>query len=409
MDRERWLAIVVRTGLIVFFVWMTQAILVPVMLGALFALLLAPLSTRLAGRLGKAQQFAPLIVTISAFVIFVVPFVFVTIEVVRSVNEFLARDWTATFNRLQGFLTGGFDVFGRRIHIGGPQIQSVLSNVGQRAASFLAGFVAGLATTVPNFIVALFLFVVSLYYFLRDGDRLRRWLFRASPFSENQTRELFSSVRETVNGAILGLIATSLVQGGLTLAALYIFGIPQAFLLGIAATLMSFLPLIGTTPVTFGAAIYLFVSGRYGAGVGMIVSAFIVGISDNVVRPWAQSSRGDMHPLLALLGIFGGIELFGASGVFIGPIVAAMAVWALDTYIRLYPRRDPPRPRPPGVPSETAPDAGERLEDPPSDTPSTHATRDDITPSTDVARADVRPADVQPADAPPPPSSRRSP
>jgi predicted PurR-regulated permease PerM len=193
-----------------------------------------------------------------------------------------------------------------------------------------------LTTTIPAFLVGLFLFAVALFYGLQDGTKLGRWLFRLSPFPQQQTRELFTSVRETVNGALLGLIATALVQGGLTMLALYIFGVPNAFLLGILATILAFTPIIGTVPVTVGSAAYLFMMGRTGAGVGMLVAALIIGVSDNVVRPWVQSTSTSMHPFIALLGIFGGIELFGAAGVFLGPIVAAMAIWTIETYAKLH-------------------------------------------------------------------------
>ncbi|HSN88056.1 MAG TPA: AI-2E family transporter, partial [Thermoanaerobaculia bacterium] len=360
IERERWLAIILRTGLLVLFLWMIQDLLVPVVLGALFALLFSPLQERLGPRLGKAQGFAPLLITVSSLVLIVIPFVFIAIEVVQSITDFLARDWTYTFTRLQAFLTDGVDIFGRRIHIGGPQLQSVVTTAGQRTATFLAGFVGGLATTVPTFIISLFLFVVALYYFLRDGGSLTAWLLRFSPFAPGQTRELFISVRETVNGAILGLVATALVQGSLTTIGLYIFRVPNAFLLGVFATVMSFVPLIGTTPVTVGSAIYLFAIGRVGAGFGMLATAVIVGLSDNVVRPWVQSSRTRMHPLMTLLGIFGGISLFGAAGIFIGPIIAAMAIWAVDTYARLHPpvRRDstpPTEPHPTATPPPANP------------------------------------------------------
>jgi predicted PurR-regulated permease PerM len=57
-----------------------------------------------------------------------------------------------------------------------------------------------------------------------------------------------------------------------------------------------------------------------------------------------------MHPLIVLLGIFGGLELFGAAGVFLGPVVAAMAIWTIDNYAKLH----PPHPE---VPPPQAPDA----------------------------------------------------
>ncbi|MRG94084.1 AI-2E family transporter [Polyangium spumosum] len=339
MERDRWLSVVLRTALLVLFFWMVRTLLVPIALGGLFALLLSPLAEKARPRLGRAEKFTPLLFTFGTIVLVVIPFVFITIEVVQSISEFLARDWTSTITRLQSFLTNGIDIRGRNIHIGGPQLTAAIQNVGQRAATIAAAAVGGMAAAVPAFILSLFLFGVSLYYFLKDGGRLVRWLFRLSPFPQNQTRELFASVRETVNGAILGILATALVQGSLSLVALYVFGVPNAFLLGVLAALLSFIPLVGTTPVTVGSTIYLFATGHVGSGVGMAISAVLIGLSDNVVRPWVQSSSTKMHPLVALLGIFGGLELFGPVGVFLGPVIAAMAVWTVDTYAKLHPPR----------------------------------------------------------------------
>jgi predicted PurR-regulated permease PerM len=339
MERDRWLSVVLRTGLLVLFFWMIKGVIVPVALGGLFALLLSPLLGKLSPRLGKGAPYAPLLLTVGTIVLVVIPFVFVVVEAVQTINEFAARDWGPTVQRVQAFLRDGFDIRGRSIHIGGPQLQAAIQNIGQRVPAFAAGIAGGVAAGLPEVILGLFLFAVAIYYGLREGEALGRWMARLSPFPTAQTRELFHSVRETVNGAILGLIVTALVQGSLTLLALYLCGVPNAFLLGVIATLLSFIPLIGTTPVTIGSAIYLFVVNRYAAGVGMLVAAVVVGLSDNVVRPWVQSSRTRMHPLIALVSIFGGLELFGAVGVFLGPVVAAMAVWTIDNYAKLHPPR----------------------------------------------------------------------
>jgi predicted PurR-regulated permease PerM len=333
--------------LIVLFFWMVQGILVPIALGALFALLLSPLLARLEPRLGRARGSAPLILTSGTVILVVIPFVFIAIEAVRSINHFLARDWTASFARMQSFLTEGFYIRGRTIHIGGSGLQSALQDVGQRLAGLVANQASDAAAAVPSIMLALFLFGVGLYYFLRDGAALVAWLRAQSPFPDDQTRDLFASVHETVNGAIWGLIATALVQGSLTFLALTIFRVPNAFLLSILALMLSVIPLVGTTPVTVGSAIYLFVMGRFGAGVGMSVAVVVIGLSDNVVRPWVQSSQSSMHPLVVLLGIFGGLELFGAAGVFLGPVVAAMAVWSVDTYAKFHaPRKENETPPP---------------------------------------------------------------
>ncbi len=334
MEHDRRLSVVLRVGLVVLFVWMVWEVLVPIMLGGLFALLMHPIRQRLERRMGRAHGYAPLVLATSTLVLVVVPFVFIAIETVRSINRILARDWSPLVGRLQSFFTEGIYFRGRTIHIGGSEIQSAIQDLGQRLATAAANAVSGIAAAVPSIVLTVFLFAVALYYFLRDGEELVDWLYNQSPFPDDQTTDLFASVRETVDGAILGIIATALVQGGLTFTALAIFDIPNAFLLAILAMVLSVIPLVGTTPVTVGSAIYLFVIGRFGAGVGMIIALVIIGLSDNVVRPWVQSSQSNMHPLVVLLGIFGGLELFGAAGVFLGPVVAAMAVWSVETYVK---------------------------------------------------------------------------
>lgn len=336
MDQDRRLSIVLRVGLIIFFFWMVREVLVPIALGGLFALLLSPLRSRLEKRLGRARGYAPLVLVSGTLILVVIPIVFTAIEAVRSVNQFLARDWSPIIARVQSFLTEGFYIRGRTIHIGSTELQAVIQDLGQRLATLAAGGASGIAAAVPSGMLALFLFAAALYYFLRDGEELVDWLFRQSPFPDDQTTDLFASIQETVNGAILGIIATAIVQGSLTFLALTIFDVPNAFLLSILAMFLSVIPLVGTTPITVGSTIYLFATSRFGAGVGMVIALVIIGLSDNVVRPWVQSSQSRMHPLVVLVGIFGGLELFGASGIFLGPVVAAMAVWSVETYVKYH-------------------------------------------------------------------------
>jgi predicted PurR-regulated permease PerM len=139
---------------------------------------------------------------------------------------------------------------------------------------------------------------------------------------------------ETVRGAILGTVAVAVVQGAETLLALQIFGVPGAVLFGLIAAFLSLVPLVGTMPVTIGATIYLLAENRIGAAIGMAVAALIIGTSDNFVRPFVQSRGGTMHPLMAMLGIFGGLAVMGPAGIFIGPIVSALVLWTLSFLAR---------------------------------------------------------------------------
>jgi predicted PurR-regulated permease PerM len=336
MERnDRWLAFTLRAALIVVFLWMVKGLLVPIALGALFALILNPLMRRLRRRLGRFSGQAPLILTIGALVLVVIPFGLIATELVASVNEFLSRDLSEVVNRFQSFIGRHLSGIGARLGLEIADLRDRATTLLQQLGGSVAGVASGFARALPAQIVNVFLFVLSLFYFLRDGAGLLRFLLRLSPFRGADIDELFASIQETVHGAIVGQLVTSAVQGGLTIFALTVFRVPGALLFGVIATLLSILPMIGTTPVTLGAALYLLASGRVGAALGMLVAALLIGVSDNVVRPYVQSSQTRMHPLLTLVSIFGGLEAFGAAGVFLGPVIAAMALWTLDTYAAL--------------------------------------------------------------------------
>ena len=334
--KDRWLSTALRVAPLLLFVWMVKSEIVVIALGGLFALLLDPLKRRLARRsLWLAKQ-APLLLTVGSVVLVVIPLVFIAARVVVSAQGFLAGGLVDIVGRLQTFATTHFAGLADSLNIPIESIQRGAVNLAQRVGGSIAGLASGVASSLPGQIVDLFLFVLSLFYFLRDGAALLRWLMRLSPFPEHDTDELFASIRDTVHGAIFGQLATSMVQGGLTLIALYSFKIPGALMFGIIAMLLSVVPMVGTTPVTVGAAVYLIASGRLGAAAGMAVAAGVIGISDNVVRPWVQSSQTRMHPLVTLLSIFGGLEVLGAAGVFLGPVIAAITIWTVDLYAGLH-------------------------------------------------------------------------
>lgn len=356
MERsDRWLPLTVRGVLLLAFFWVVRAELVPLALAGLFALLLDPLRRRLDRRGGVLGRHSALVLTLLAVVGVVIPFVLIAARVVVSVNDFLAHGLPDVLSKLQSFWSDYLAGIAGSLAIPIEKLSGAAGALAQKAGTVIATTAGGFASALPGQIVDLFLFVIALYYFLRDGAALVRWLMRLSPFDTGDTDALFASIRETVHGSIFGQLATSAVQGGLTMIALWLLGVPGALLFGILAMLLSVLPMIGTTPVTVGATVYLFAAGKPVHAIIMAVAVIVIGLSDNVVRPWVQSSQTRMHPLVILIAIFGGLDAFGASGVFLGPVLAAMAIWALEFYAKLGRKRraeadteprEPTQPRP---------------------------------------------------------------
>ena len=190
----------------------------------------------------------------------------------------------------------------------------------------LSGLIGKSLAGMPGFLLGFMIVMISIYFFLIDGDKFLRFLSSLSPMKFERSIELYNSFEKSCRGVVLGLFASALCQGILTIIFFLITGVPNALLIGTVTVVLAMVPLFGSTPIGIGAIIYLFANGRPVAGVVMIVGAVVIGLSDNVIRSLVMKGSSQMHPLLALVSVFGAINLFGAPGIFLGPIIAAVFV-----------------------------------------------------------------------------------
>jgi predicted PurR-regulated permease PerM len=135
-----------------------------------------------------------------------------------------------------------------------------------------------------------------------------------------------------IRGVALGVGVTAVVQAALGGIVLAIAGVPFAGLLT-AVMLMLCLAQLGPLPVLLGATGWLFWQGQTGWGVFMIAASAFVGTIDNVIRPVLIRMGADLPMLLILVGVVGGLFAFGLVGIFVGPVVLAVAWTLLKAWI----------------------------------------------------------------------------
>jgi predicted PurR-regulated permease PerM len=136
MERnDRWLATTLRVALVLLFFWMVRSLLVPISLGALFALILQPLDRRLRRRLGRLGGQTPLILTVSVLFLVVIPFALIAAKVVTSVNAFLHRDLTDVLNRLDNFLNLDLSGLGRRVGLDASDFRGYVADAMQQVGA----------------------------------------------------------------------------------------------------------------------------------------------------------------------------------------------------------------------------------------------------------------------------------
>lgn len=172
-------------------------------------------------------------------------------------------------------------------------------------------------------IIGVVILATSLYFFLADGNSMVQTFMRLSPLDDEYERRLLMEFDQISRAVVLASVLSALAQGILAAIAFWFAGLPLIVLLFIATTFMALVPFLGAASVWVPCVIYLAaVEHRLGAAIGLaIFGVTIISTVDNVIKVFVLQGRSQLHPLLALLSVLGGIQVFGPVGILVGPMV----------------------------------------------------------------------------------------
>ena len=212
----------------------------------------------------------------------------------------------------------------------------------QSSSTFLVTQVKGIAQNLLsftiNFIVALF----TLFFLLRDGAQFLSRLKRLLPMDREHQERLLTNIVDVVMAVVHGSLVVATVQGLLAGLAYWVLGVPFAALWGVVTAFAALLPVGGSTMVTVPAAIYLFLQGENIRGIILLVWALgVVGMVDNILKPLLIGNRLGVPVMFLFFGILGGLALFGAVGIILGPALFALLRALLDLYLEEYSSIEP--------------------------------------------------------------------
>ncbi|MFH1915826.1 MAG: AI-2E family transporter [Nanoarchaeota archaeon] len=186
---------------------------------------------------------------------------------------------------------------------------------------------------VGDIILGLFVMFMVMFYMFRGGRQFFTELRELIPLKRHHKIKLFSEIESMLHAVIYGQILIAIVQGVLLGIGLFVAGVPNAYFWTFVSIIICFIPYIGTPIIFVPASLYLFLSGHTGAAIGLLIYGFVIVTNiDNIIRPRIIGKRAKVHPLLVLLGVIGGLKLFGFIGLIIGPLVLSLVVVFLRFY-----------------------------------------------------------------------------
>ncbi len=207
----------------------------------------------------------------------------------------------------------------------------------QSSSTVIVAQVKGIAQNVLLFAVNFFLALFTLFFFLRDGAAFVGWAQRLLPMDREDQARLFRNIEDAVTAVVHGALVVAMIQGLLAGLGYWVLGVPFSVLWGVITAFAALVPFGGTTLVTIPVSLYLFFQGENARGIFMLIWGLGVVVTiDNVLKPLFIGTRIKLPMLVLFFGILGGLSVFGALGLILGPVLFALLAVLLDLYAEEY-------------------------------------------------------------------------
>ena len=334
--RRAALALLIGSAVLVAMVaWpLAAALLVAAVLGVV----LAPVQQRIARVLRGRQKLAAVLLVVLLLVLVIAPLV--------ALSAVLVNEATAGINFIVATVRGeGFEGLVHRLPAPldrlatealaamGDLGQFVEANVGAQAGKAASAVGTALAAT-GAFVAQAALMLLALFFLLVRGNDLLDWLDNVSPLGRDTTRELIGEFKKVSYALMVSTLASAAAQAIAGLVGYLVAEVPHPWFFA-GLTFFAALVPAGAPTICVFAALILLVAGHTYAAIGLALWAvLVVGMVDNIVKPYVMKGDVEMHGAVLFFALIGGLAAFGMIGLLLGPLALALFLALLRIYRR---------------------------------------------------------------------------
>jgi predicted PurR-regulated permease PerM len=217
------------------------------------------------------------------------------------------------------------------------QLESLLKSTTATAGSPLLALGGDTLAIVGKLLLGTIITIAALFFFFAEGATMLNAAIRLSPLEERYVRELVEEFERVCRAVVTATLLSAVVQGVLAGIGFYFAGLSSSVaLLMLLTMVLAMVPFTGAATVWVPVCIYIFfVQDRMVAAILLaFYGTFVISFADNLIKPAILHGQSNLHPLLALLSVLGGIQALGPIGIIIGPMVVVF----LQTLLRILQR-----------------------------------------------------------------------
>jgi predicted PurR-regulated permease PerM len=333
---RRLLLAILLAGMALLCLLILEPFITPIVWAAILAYASWPLYARLKRVMHALETLPALLMTLIVGCAVVLPVLWILVvvrgELINAYQQLAA--WLAEGpHRLPAFI-GNIPSVGQKLQDTFDQYAADPAALGKGLGEWMlrwAGQLSGILGGVGRNVVTLSLTLLTLFYFYRDGKTILAQAHQVIRgfFGERLDPYVIVAGRMT-RAVVYGMLVSAFGQGLVAGIGYWVLGLGGPVLLGVLTAVLSVVPLLGSAIVWVPVGIWLLASGHLLKAIIMLLwGALLVYPVDNVLRPVLISNATRVPFLVVMFGALGGLSEFGLLGLFVGPVLlaVAMAIW----------------------------------------------------------------------------------
>lgn len=290
----------------------------PIVLSLFLVYLFHPVHNRLKNRINSELLSAALI-TIGVLLLTIIPLFILTNLLVKEAFILYETVNIDSVTNLVSSITNG-------------QIGAYIPAMIDKGVVALTSAITNFILTIPEKVLGLFIIILVLFFGLKDGDKLIEKIELFMPVTKDYREKIINKFRNTMDAVVYGSILVGIIEGIIATVGFLIFGVSTPLLWGFLTAVFALLPFVGPMAIWLPLSLYLYFTGHQVEAIGLAVysAVFLTLFLDNVVKHYLISRKGKIHPLISLLGVLGGIGVFGIPGIVLGPFLLTLFILVVE-------------------------------------------------------------------------------
>jgi predicted PurR-regulated permease PerM len=297
-----------------------------------------PLYARLTALLRGRRNLSSAIVTIGVVIAILLPLAWVAAVLVKEVAQAVAWVRSALeaggVDALISYLPNGLQTRLREFLDALPEVDTFIQRYAGRVPS-VVGAVGDVLSATFGALLQLVAWLIAFFFLLTDGPRLVSWLERAIPLEPGRFRELLDAFRRVTRAVLMSTLATAVIQSLVALAGYLLARVPQPVFFSVITFVFALVPAVGAAFFVVAVAAVLLATGHPVAAIFLgFWGLFVVGLIDNVAKPYLIRGGTEIHGVVVFFALLGGLAALGPVGLVAGPLIVAFLLAVVRIYSR---------------------------------------------------------------------------